>query len=123
VAIGHCFSPGSQFKGGKTVACFMGMTGGTSWFGLHHCLAGFLTDVPSRSGSSPKPRFDSGAILCAYEWLMYLLCSLTGFDSGILLEFRLWRRTPRGLVEGWESATFATIVYVLVIGTGKTLNG
>lgn len=111
VAIGHCFSPYLNFKGGKAVACFMGITGGTSWlFFIIDWLAFLPMFLHKRIVSFSS--LISGAIICAFQWLMYLLSAFVPFDSGILM----WNFAHGdGAFLGWESATVATLVYVLMV--------
>jgi glycerol-3-phosphate acyltransferase PlsY len=116
VSLGHCFSCWISFKGGKTVACFMGLIGGTSWIGFVLCWVTFLSIFLKKHVVS-KASLVSGAILIAYEWLLYLICSLTGFEGGMFfwnfgfgggLHYGVW-------TSGWEPAVVASIVYGILV--------
>ncbi len=115
VSLGHCFSCWISFKGGKTVACFMGMVGGTSWIGFLLCWVSFLGIFFKKHIVSRASLF-SGAILTAYEWFLYLVCSLTGFDGGLLF----WNFGAGGGLRygswstGWEPAVMVSIVYAIL---------
>ena len=112
VAVGHCWSPYLKFKGGKTVACYMGAVGGTSWLGAILCFIAFFVPYAFKKGIVSIASLLSGAILCVFEWVMYLICALTHWSGEILM----WNFGINGGVYfGWESATIITIIYIILV--------
>lgn len=115
-SLGHCFSCWISFKGGKTVACFMATVGATSWVGFILCGFSFM-GVFLKKHIVSKASLVSGAILSIYEWAMYFICSLTGFDGGLFfwnfgkgqgLYYGCWS-------QGWEPALVVTIIYGILV--------
>jgi hypothetical protein len=94
VAVGHCWSPYLKFKGGKTVACYMGAVGGTSWLGGILCFIAFFVPYAFKKGVVSVASLLSGAVLCLFEWAMYLIVALSGWPGTILdVELRSGRRS------------------------------
>ncbi|MCH3908761.1 MAG: glycerol-3-phosphate 1-O-acyltransferase PlsY [Bacilli bacterium] len=111
VSVGHCWSPYLNFKGGKTVACFMGLVGGTSWLGFIVCCLSFFPFLFQKKIVSRSSLF-SGAIIVAFEWVMYLIVALSGWDGTILM----WNfGAGGGLFFGWESASVVTAIYLIMV--------
>jgi hypothetical protein len=99
-AIGHCYSPYLKFKGGKAVACYMGLIGGTSWPGFILCWLAFMPIFLGKKIVSIASLI-SGGILCVFEWLMYVLVQLRRNERDALpMELRLWRRAQLRLGAG-----------------------
>ena len=113
-AFGHCFSPFLKFKGGKAVACFMAIFGGSSWLGFIISLAVFFTIflVVFKKVMS-KASLLSGAVLICISGLFYLIDALTHaeFFNVILWDFGL----VGGVRIGWEMLVAEVIVYVLLV--------
>ncbi|MBR3675462.1 MAG: glycerol-3-phosphate 1-O-acyltransferase PlsY [Bacilli bacterium] len=113
-AFGHCFSPFLKFKGGKAVACFMAIFGGSSWLGFIISLAVFFTIflVVFKKVMS-KASLLSGAVLICISGLFYLIDVLTHaeFFNVILWDFGL----VGGVRIGWEMLVAEVIVYVLLV--------
>jgi glycerol-3-phosphate acyltransferase PlsY len=110
-AMGHCWSPWLKFKGGKAVACFMAIIGGTSWLGAIVCLSVFLPIFFSKRIMS-RSSLLSGAILVVFEWAMALLTGLSGWNGAILMWTFGFAPTP---LFGWEAAAVATLVYGILV--------
>lgn len=113
-AFGHCFSPFLKFKGGKAVACFMAIFGGSSWLGFIISLAVFFTIflVVFKKVMS-KASLLSGAVLICISGLFYLIDAVTHaeFFNVILWDFGL----VGGVRIGWEMLVAEVIVYVLLV--------
>jgi glycerol-3-phosphate acyltransferase PlsY len=110
-AVGHCWSPWLKFKGGKAVACFMAIIGGTSWLGAIVCLSVFLPFFLSKRIMS-RASLWSGAILVVFEWAMALITWLSGWNGALLMWTFGFAPTP---LFGWEAATVATLVYGILV--------
>lgn len=112
VAVGHCWSPYLKFKGGKTVACYMGAVGGTSWLGGILCFIAFFVPYAFKKGVVSVASLLSGAVLCLFEWAMYLIVALSGWPGTILM----WNfGAGGGLYFGWESASVVTLIYLILV--------
>jgi glycerol-3-phosphate acyltransferase PlsY len=109
--VGHCWSPWLKFKGGKAVACFMAIIGGTSWLGAIVCLSVFLPFFLSKRIMS-RASLWSGAILVVFEWAMALITWLSGWNGALLMWTFGFAPTP---LFGWEAATVATLVYGILV--------
>lgn len=110
-AFGHCYSPWLRFKGGKAVACFMGMVGGTSWVGFLLCWSAFLPIFHKKKIMS-EATLMSGLIIVSAEWfLVLILYLLNGNGSFLMWNFGFGGQTWLG----WESALSTTIVYLLML--------
>lgn len=110
-AIGHCYSPYLKFKGGKAVACYMGLIGGTSWPGFILCWLAFMPLFLGKKIVSIASLV-SGGILCLFEWLMYLLVQFAGMNGAICQ----WNfGFGGGLNYGWEAASVTTLIYIMLV--------
>ena len=109
--LGHCFSPYIRFKGGKAVACYMGMIGGTSWLGFILCWLSFMP-LFLRKRIVSAASLISGGILCLFEWIMFLLVRIANVPGEI---FQWNFGAGGGLNYGWESASVVTIIYALMV--------
>lgn len=116
VSLGHCWSAFIKFRGGKTVACYMGLIGGTSWAGFLLCWLAFMPIFLTKRIVS-KASLISGGILCVAEWLLYIVCSafqingsflFWSFGNGGGLVYGVWS-------SGWEAAVIATAVYAILV--------
>lgn len=111
VALGHCYSPYLHFKGGKTVACYMGLVGGTSWIGFLLCWSAFMPLFLRKKVVSLSSLI-SGGVLCVSQWVIYLIAFLCHWDDSILMwNFGL----GGGLWIGWESSSVITVIYLIMI--------
>lgn len=111
VGLGHCYSPYLRFKGGKVVACYMGILGGTSWVGFLLCCLGFFPVFLKKRIVSMSSLI-SGGLLCLMEWVLYLVALL----SHNSLELLMWNfGAGGGLYFGWESASVVTLLYLLMV--------
>ncbi len=114
-AFGHCFSPWLKFKGGKAVACFMAIFGGSSWLGFIISLAVFFTIflVVFKKVMS-KASLLSGAVLIGISGLFYLLNVIIG--GGAFFDIILWDLgLVGGVCIGWEMLVAEVVVYVLLV--------
>ena len=114
-AFGHCFSPFLKFKGGKAVACFMAIFGGSSWLGFIISLAVFFTIflVVFKKVMS-KASLLSGAVLILISGIFCLLRLIPGADS--VLNIFLWDfGLVGGVCFGWEMIAVEVVVYILLV--------
>ena len=114
-AFGHCFSPWLKFKGGKAVACFMAIFGGSSWLGFIISLAVFFTIflVVFKKVMS-KASLLSGAVLILISGIFCLLRLIPGADS--VLNIFLWDfGLVGGVCFGWEMIAVEVVVYILLV--------
>lgn len=110
-AIGHCYSIYLKFKGGKAVACYMGVLGGTSWLSFLLCLLSFMPLFLYKKIVSIAS-IVSSAILCLYSWAMAFLVMFAHLD-GELFQWNFG--LGGGLNYGWESASVLTLICLLLI--------
>jgi glycerol-3-phosphate acyltransferase PlsY len=110
-AIGHCYPIYLHFKGGKAVACYMGLLGGTSWLSNILCWLSFMPLFLGKKVVSIASLISSG-FLCLYEWVMAFLV-MFGHVNGEIFQWNFG--AGGGLNYGWESASVVTIIYLLMV--------
>ena len=114
-AFGHCFSPFLKFKGGKAVACFMAIFGGSSWLGFIISLAVFfIIFLVVFKKVMSKASLLSGAVLILVSGIFCLLRLIPGADS--VLNIFLWDfGIVGGVCFGWEMIVVEVVVYTLLV--------
>ena len=114
-AFGHCFSPFLKFKGGKAVACFMAIFGGSSWLGFIISLAVFfIIFLVVFKKVMSKASLLSGAILILISGIFCLLRLIPGADS--VLNIFLWDfGLVGGVCFGWQMIVVEVVVYTLLV--------
>ena len=114
-AFGHCFSPFLKFKGGKAVACFMAIFGGSSWLGFIISLAAFfIIFLVVFKKVMSKASLLSGAVLILISGIFFLLRLIPGVDS--VLNIFLWDfGLVGGVCFGWEMLVVEVVVYTLLV--------
>ena len=114
-AFGHCFSPFLKFKGGKAVACFMAIFGGSSWLGFIISLAVFfIIFLVVFKKVMSKASLLSGAILILISGIFCLVRLIPGADS--VLNIFLWDfGLVGGVCFGWQMIVVEVVVYTLLV--------
>jgi glycerol-3-phosphate acyltransferase PlsY len=114
-AFGHCFSPFLKFKGGKAVACFMAIFGGSSWLGFIISLAVFfIIFLVVFKKVMSKASLLSGAVLILISGIFCLLRLIPGADS--VLNIFLWDfGLVGGVCFGWQMIVVEVVVYTLLV--------
>ena len=110
-AFGHCYSPFLRFKGGKAVACFMGINVLTSW--IEFCLCGF-----TYLGVAKKSKYISlssivGAIVGSLvAWVVAIIAVTVPWNPHVLTWLITINEAP---FLGIEFAIVNTIMGILLI--------
>ena len=111
--IGHCYPVWLKFKGGKGVACFMGIVGGTSWLGFILCFVSFLSVLFLKKKIVSFSSLVSGAILLVFEIVMAIISFTTSFHGEILSwTFGL---APSMVYFGLESLLVTLFAYLVLV--------
>lgn len=112
-SIGHCWPIYTHFKGGKTVAVYMGATGGTSWvFYIFDHLAFFLVYLLSKKKKlivSYASLISSGIILIG----IWTCAIINFFVSTKILMWNFGVSTP--LAISWEEGVIVSLIYLIMI--------
>jgi glycerol-3-phosphate acyltransferase PlsY len=113
-SIGHCWPIYIHFKGGKTVAVYMGATGGTSWIEAIIDILSFFSVYFSRKKKVSYASLISSGIILLSIWILVIVSYFCHFDSSILT----W---TFGLKNGvdcsftWEQGLMTSLVYIIMI--------
>jgi len=111
---GHCFSPWLGFRGGKAVACFMAIFGGSSWAAfIISCVVFFATFFGLKKVMS-KASILSGALLVliasAFAIITYASANKQLFD------ILMWNfGAGGGVYFGWEMIIAMVVAYILLV--------
>ncbi len=110
--VGHCFPFYMGFRGGKAVANYFGMLGGTSYASLAVALVSFLGVLKGRKMVSLSSLV-AGGICLLYVWIMAILdFCLPQFESSILF----FNFGIGGLLYySFEMASAFTLMYLLLV--------
>ncbi|MDY6429872.1 MAG: glycerol-3-phosphate 1-O-acyltransferase PlsY [Bacilli bacterium] len=109
-AIGHCWPIYLKFKGGKAVACFMGVNAFTSWIEFVCAGFGYLI-ILKKTKYVSLSSLSAAVIGCVVAWTIAIvqICAKTD------LYWMMWTMNfPNGLKFGFEYAAINTIIAVLV---------
>lgn len=111
---GHCFSPWLNFRGGKAVACFMAIFGGSSWAGfIISCVVFFVTFFGLKKVMS-KASILSGAILVLIAGVFAIITFASGNKQ--LFDILMWNfGAGGGVYFGWEMVIAMVVAYVLLV--------
>lgn len=108
--LGHCFPFYLRFKGGKAVACYFGIIGGTSYVSLAFAVISFLSFLKGKKMVSFASVF-AGALNLFFVVTMAIL-DYSLFDTSILF----FNFGVGGLLHfGWEMALCLALMYVLLV--------
>ncbi|MCQ2799487.1 MAG: glycerol-3-phosphate 1-O-acyltransferase PlsY [Bacilli bacterium] len=111
---GHCFSPWLHFKGGKAVACFMAIFGGSSWAGFAISLVVFFVSFFGLKKVMSKASILSGAILVLIAGVFATITMATGNYK--LFDPLMWNfGAGGGVYFGWEMMIAMVSAYVLLV--------
>lgn len=112
---GHCFSPWLKFKGGKAVACFMAIFGGSSWFAFAISLVVFfVTFLVIFKKVMSKASILSGALLTLIAALFWIITLAT--NNSQLFDWAMWNfGFGGGVIFGWEMVVSMIVAYVLLV--------
>jgi glycerol-3-phosphate acyltransferase PlsY len=110
-AIGHCWPVYVHFKGGKAVACFMGLCTLTSWLGF---LFGFFyLGTLAMKKMVSLASIIGGFFQVVLAWTLFLVNLGTGFDiTFFMFTFAL---KGQSLTWGLWYAIVMTIIYVILV--------
>ena len=112
---GHCFSPWLGWRGGKAVACFMAIFGGSSWFAfIISLIVFFVTFMVVFKKVMSKASILSGALLtliAAIFWIVMLIA-----NNSQLFDWAMWNfGFGGGVIFGWEMVIAMAAAYVLLV--------
>ena len=112
---GHCFSPWLGWRGGKAVACFMAIFGGSSWFAfIISLIVFFVTFMVVFKKVMSKASILSGGLLtliAAIFWLVMLIA-----NNSQLFNWAMWNfGFGGGVIFGWEMVIAMAAAYVLLV--------
>jgi len=109
--IGHCWPVYIKFKGGKAVACFMGLAVFTSWFFLLVCVFYIVTLKAKKMVSLAS--IIGGLFQVIAAWAVYLVGQFTSFNiQNLTWTFALG---ANGISIGLWYAIAMTIGYLIII--------
>ena len=111
-AIGHCYPLYINFKGGKAVACYMGLTGGSSWlmFCLDFIVFFSIYKIGKKKNIVSFASIISSAILTTIIWLLVLLHYLNVLPNFLMWDFGF----SQFLFFTWEYALVTTLTFLLL---------
>ena len=112
-AFGHCFSPWLGFRGGKAVACFMGIVSGVSWLGLIYSVIAFFITFYAFKRVMSKASILSSAIIVAITGGLALTRILTQQYGAFSM--LMWDFGVGGVYLGWEIVFAQIVVYSLLV--------
>jgi glycerol-3-phosphate acyltransferase PlsY len=110
-AIGHCWPIYIHFKGGKAVACFMGLAVLTSWLGF--LVGGFYLLTLKMKKMVSLASIIGGFFQVLAAWTIYFVNLGTGFNIGFFM-YTL-ALGPQSMVWGLWYAIVMTIIYVILV--------
>lgn len=112
---GHCFSPWLGFRGGKAVACFMAIFGGSSWFAfIISLIVFFVTFMVVFKKVMSKASILSGGLLTLIAAAFWLVMLIT--NNSQLFDWAMWNfGFGGGVVFGWEMVIAMLAAYILLV--------
>lgn len=114
-AIGHCWPVYNQFKGGKSVACFMGMNASVSWLIFIFGAIEFPTIFFHKKIMSITSIISS-ILLTIIQWILAIIFMITKWQGVEILTWTFGMgMMPSFHYFGWEAATICTIIMVILI--------
>lgn len=109
-AIGHCFPIYAKFQGGKAVATFGGFGLSTSWFMSLMGFGTFFIVLKAKKYVS-LASISAGISVIIFSWLVYAFQFIAPES---FWHFFMWGWGSY-LLAGWEYATVATLISILLI--------
>lgn len=112
---GHCFSPWLGFKGGKAVACFMAIFGGSSWLGFTvSAVVFFVSFLVIFKKVMSKASIFSGALLTLIAAALWIVTAVSGNSQ--LLDWAMWNfGVAGGVTFGYEMVIAMVLAYILLV--------
>ncbi len=115
VALGHCFSPWINFKGGKAVACYMGATGGQGFLNLFLCV-GIFTALFKKKHIMSISTIASSIVITIIQWALYLIRIILNADGQRIMDYFMFNLGYcGGAFYGWELASISTLIMIVLI--------
>jgi glycerol-3-phosphate acyltransferase PlsY len=114
VSIGHCWPVYIHFKGGKTVAVYMGATGGATWlmFILDHVIFFSVYLLSKKKKIVSYASLISGLLILMIVWLFAIL-DMTGVMDTSILSWSF--ASPYPLHFSWEEGMVTTLIYLILV--------
>lgn len=112
-SIGHCYPIYIRFRGGKTVAVYMGSTGGVTWafFALDLIVFNVVYKAGKKKNIVSFASIFSGLILTLLTWAFTLWAELGATD----ISFLFWHFGFAGLTFSYQQAVATTLIYALLV--------